>query len=80
MTAETVARLRISLDDIRPEIWRVVEIQITASLKALHDVIQAAMGWTNSHLYEIPPTWGGAFPIPVGVMARSTRARPASST
>ena len=52
MTAETVARLRISLDDIRPEIWRVVEIQITASLKALHDVIQAAMGWQDYHLWD----------------------------
>jgi hypothetical protein len=52
MTAETIARLRISLDDIRPEIWRVVEIQTSASLKAVHDVIQAAMGWQDYHLWD----------------------------
>ena len=52
MTAETISRLRISLDDIRPEIWRVVEIQTSASLKAVHDVIQAAMGWQDYHLWE----------------------------
>lgn len=51
MTAETIARLRISLDDIRPEIWRMVEIQTSASLKAVHDVIQAAMGWQDYHLW-----------------------------
>ena len=51
MTDETIARLRISLDDIRPEIWRVVEIQTSASLKAVHDVIQAAMGWQDYHLW-----------------------------
>ncbi len=52
MTAETIARLRISLDDIRPEIWRVVEIQTSASLKAVHEVIQAAMGWQDYHLWD----------------------------
>ena len=51
MTAETIARLRISLDDIRPEIWRAAEIQTSARLKAVHDVIQAAMGWRDYHLY-----------------------------
>ena len=42
------------------------------------------MGWTNSHLYEIPrrATSDGACPIPtpIGAMARSTPARPASAT
>jgi hypothetical protein len=43
-------------------------------------LIQAAMGWTDSHLYEIAPgMWDGAGPIPTGVvLARSTRARLAS--
>jgi len=52
MTAETIDRLRISLDDIRPEIWRVVENQTSASLKAVHDVIQAAIGWQDYHLRD----------------------------
>ena len=49
---EKIARLRISLMDTEPEIWRVVEVPLAASLAALHLVIQAAIGWEESHLYE----------------------------
>lgn len=49
---DTVARLRISLNDIEPEIWRIVEMPITSSLRTLHDVIQAAMGWQDCHLWQ----------------------------
>lgn len=52
MTDETIARLRISLNDTDPEIWRVVDVPLTASLKMLHDIVQAAMGWENYHLWE----------------------------
>ncbi len=52
MTDETIARLRISLHDTDPKIWRVVDVPLTASLKMLHDVIQAAMGWQDYHLWE----------------------------
>lgn len=52
MTQETMARLRISLNDIEPEIWRMVEIPVAGSLKMLHDVIQAAMGWQDYHLWH----------------------------
>lgn len=52
MTGETIARLRISLEDWEPEIWRVVEVPAEASLKMVHDVIQAAMGWQDCHLWE----------------------------
>jgi hypothetical protein len=52
MTQETIARLRISLNDIEPAIWRAVEMPVTGSLKMLHDVIQAAMGWQDYHLWH----------------------------
>ena len=52
MTQETIARVRICLNDIEPEIWRLVEIPVTGSLKMLHDVIQAAMGWQDYHLWH----------------------------
>jgi hypothetical protein len=32
---------------------RRVEVPLTLRLDRLHLVLQAAMGWTNSHLYEI---------------------------
>ena len=52
MTQETIARLRISLNDVEPVIWRIVDMPVTASLKMLHDVIQAAMDWQNYHLWQ----------------------------
>lgn len=52
MSDETIARLRISLDDIEPEIWRTVDMPVAGSLKMLHDVIQAAMGWQDYHLWH----------------------------
>jgi hypothetical protein len=47
MSIETVARLHIVLDEIEPAIWRRVDVPVTASLKMLHDILQAAMGWEN---------------------------------
>ena len=49
---DTVARIRITLADTDPSIWRRVDVPVEASLKMLHDVIQAAMGWFDYHLWE----------------------------
>lgn len=49
---ETVARLCITLSDTDPAIWRTVDVPVEASLKMLHDIIQAAMGWQDYHLWE----------------------------
>jgi hypothetical protein len=53
MTASTIARLKITLDDVKPIVQRRVEVPLTMRLDRLHLVLQAALGWTNSHLYEI---------------------------
>src|SRR5262249_17529224 len=45
--------LRITLDDVKPAVLRRVEVRFDIRLDRLHLTIQAAMGWTNSHLYEI---------------------------
>ena len=47
-----VADIRIELADIRPPIWRRVAVPLDMSLADLHMVIQVAMGWFNSHLWE----------------------------
>ncbi len=52
MSVETIARLHIVLNDIEPAIWRRVDVPVTASLKMLHDIVQAAMGWENCHLWH----------------------------
>jgi hypothetical protein len=50
-SSERIARLRIELVDIAPVIWRRVEVPLDLTLKGLHDVVQAAMGWQDYHLY-----------------------------
>jgi Plasmid pRiA4b ORF-3-like protein len=53
MTADTIARLKITLDDVKPAVLRRIEVPFDIRLDRLHLTIQASMGWTNSHLYEI---------------------------
>lgn len=48
-----IASLRIGLKDSDPPIWRVVEVPTSITLKVLHDIIQAAMGWLDYHLWEL---------------------------
>ena len=47
-----VAVLRIELEDIEPLIWRRVAVPTSMNLKALHGVIQVAMGWLDCHSWE----------------------------
>ena len=47
-----IAVLRIELEDIKPLIWRRVAMRTSMNLKAVHRVIQAAMGWLDYHLWE----------------------------
>jgi Plasmid pRiA4b ORF-3-like protein len=49
---DAVLRLKITLLDTEPPIWRRVEVPAAMTLKDLHAVIQAAMGWENAHLYQ----------------------------
>jgi len=53
MTATSIARLKITLNDVKPLVQRRVEVPLAIRLDRLHLVLQAAIGWTNSHLYEI---------------------------
>ena len=47
----TIYQLKITLKGIEPPIWRRIQIE-DCSLDQLHAHIQAAMGWTNSHLHQ----------------------------
>ena len=49
---ETIARVRIELREIEPTVWRRVDVPLTSTLLALHDIIQVTVGWTDSHLFE----------------------------
>ena len=50
--SKTIYQLKISLRDIRPPIWRRVQVQSSITLSQLHLIIQAAMGWYNCHLHS----------------------------
>jgi Plasmid pRiA4b ORF-3-like protein len=52
-----VFRLRITLVDVEPTVWRRLLVPATVRVAKLHDIFQAAMGWTNSHLHSF--TIGG---------------------
>lgn len=48
---QCVYQLRIELLFIEPVIWRTILVPETLTLPKLDRVIQAAMGWSNSHLH-----------------------------
>ena len=48
---DTLFQLKITLLDIKPPIWRRIQIR-DCTLDALHDVLQVVMGWENCHLHR----------------------------
>lgn len=45
-------RVRLDLRGTKPPVWRRLELPGDLTLPRLHEVIQAAMGWTDSHLHR----------------------------
>lgn len=45
-------RIRIDLQRTKPPVWRRIDVSGDISLVRLHDVLQATMGWTDSHLHR----------------------------
>lgn len=45
-------QLHVMLEDIEPAIWRRLVVPLTTTLADLHHILQAAMGWTDSHLHQ----------------------------
>ena len=52
MTAAVLC-LKVTLDDVEPKVLRRIEVPADIKLDRLHLTLQAALGWTNSHLFEI---------------------------
>ena len=49
---DQIARIRITLEDMKPAIWRCIELPVTNNLKTLHLAIQACMLFENYHLFQ----------------------------
>ena len=45
-------QLHVSLDDIKPVIWRRLIVPSHFNLREIHLVLQAAFGWMEAHLHE----------------------------
>ena len=51
-SVKTVHQLKVTLKDIKPPVWRRVQVPSIITLADLHLVIQAAFGWWDYHLHE----------------------------
>ena len=49
---EETLQIRMDLVDAKPPIWRRLELSSTLDLADVHDIIQTAFGWTDSHLHR----------------------------
>ena len=47
-----VYQIKITLKDIKPPIWRRLQVTNDTVLEKLHEIIQVAMGWDNYHLHQ----------------------------
>ena len=50
-SSTTVFQFKITLKEVKPPIWRRIQVK-DCTLDKLHEHIQTAMGWTNSHLHQ----------------------------
>lgn len=49
---EAVYRLKVTLDGIRPSIWRRILVRGDITLFKLHKILQVVMGWQDHHLHQ----------------------------
>jgi hypothetical protein len=49
---QKVYQIKITLKDIKPPIWRRLQVTNDTVLEKLHEIIQVAMGWDNYHLHQ----------------------------
>ncbi len=45
-------RVKITIQDVNPPIWREVILKSDYTMSDFHKIIQTVMGWSNSHLHQ----------------------------
>jgi hypothetical protein len=45
-------QLKVSLNGIRPPVWRRLLVPSSVRLPDLHDILQISMGWLDAHLHQ----------------------------
>jgi hypothetical protein len=51
-SAQSVFEVHITLDGVVPAVWRRLLVPANVKLSKLHEMLQATMGWTGSHLHR----------------------------
>ena len=51
-TTSAVYQLKVTLRDSKPPIWRRIQVPGDITLHRLHQILQVAMGWHDSHLHQ----------------------------
>jgi hypothetical protein len=49
---ESTYRVRVDLREVRPPVWRRLELSSHLGLDELHGILQTAFSWTDSHLHR----------------------------
>ncbi|NDJ26280.1 recombinase family protein [Nostoc sp. B(2019)] len=49
---QTIYQLKITLKNIRPPIWRRIQVLSSTTLQQLHLIVQEVMGWDNYHMHQ----------------------------
>lgn len=57
-TAAPIFQIKVGLRGAKPPIWRRLEVPADTNLAALHDIIQVAFGWDDSHLHVFETAYG----------------------
>jgi len=47
-----IYQLKVTLEDIKPPIWRRIQVSGDVTLFKLHKILQAAMEWEDYHLHQ----------------------------
>jgi len=77
-----IYQIKVTLLGTRPPIWRRLLVPADLTLGGLHDVLQSAMGWDQSHLHEFrvgqqrygaPDPTGGGFGMEDQIDERKVR-------
>ncbi len=48
----TAIQIYVVIEGIEPPVWRRLVVPLTFTLAQLHPILQAAFGWTDSHLHQ----------------------------
>jgi Plasmid pRiA4b ORF-3-like protein len=72
MSESSSYQIKVTLNGVKPPVWRRLLVPGELALKDLHHVLQRAFGWDNDHLHQFSAR-GRRLP---GCPSRTARRRP----